>query len=128
MAGMNRHPVSIPPTETKVRVPLTLTYLPSYSPQLPDGTWPCEEVRDIIEEIQSFGIENGLRIGKCNQRGVIMRGKGGKQEWDLAKKYRALADQVRTSWPRTAGILDSLAKGYEGEAKEWDKQAEWEEY
>ncbi len=100
----------------------------SYSPQLPDGTWPCEEVRDIIEEIQSFGIENGLRIGKCNQRGVIMRGKGGKQEWDLAKEYRALADQVRTSWPRTAGILDSLAKGYEGEAREWDKQAEWEEY
>ena len=100
----------------------------SYAPNSPDGTWPCEEVRDLVEEVQSPRMENGLRIGKYNQRGVISRGKGGKKEWDLAEKYRALAEKVRAGWPRTAAVLDSLAKGYEDEARDWDEQAKWDEY
>jgi len=100
----------------------------SYAPTSPDGSWPCVEVRDLIEEIQSPKLENGLRIGKYNQRGVICRGKGGKQEWDLVKQYRELAEKVRNRWPRTASILDGLAKGYENEAKQWDEQAKWDEY
>ena len=100
----------------------------SYAPPSPDGSWPCVEVRDLIEEIQSPNIENGFRIGKYNQRGAIFRGEGGKQEWDLVKQYRELAEKVRNRWPRTAGILDGLAKGYENEAKHWDEQAKWDEY
>jgi hypothetical protein len=100
----------------------------SYSPQSADGSWPCVEVRDVIEEVQSAGLENGLRIGKYNQRGVVCRGAGGKQEWDLAKDYRALADKVRNGWPRTASILDGLAKDYESEARHWDEQAKRDEY
>jgi hypothetical protein len=100
----------------------------SYAPQSPDGSWPCVEVRDLIEEIQSPAIENGFRVGKYNQRGVIFRGEGGKQEWDLVKRYRELTEKVRNRWPRTTGILDSLAKGYEREARQWDEQAKWDEY
>ena len=100
----------------------------SYAPQSPDGSWPCVEVRDLIEEIQSPGIENGFQVGKYNQRGVIGRGEGGKQEWDLAKQYRNLAEKVRNGWPRTAGILDGLAKGYENEARQWDEQAKRDEF
>ena len=100
----------------------------SYSPPSPDGTWPCKEVRDLIEQVQSPKIEVGLRIGKYNQRGVVCRGKDGKQEWALAEKYRKLADRIRTRWPRTATILDSLTRGYEEEARQWDEQAKWEEY
>jgi len=100
----------------------------SYGPTSPDDSWPCVEVRDLIEEIQSPKLENGLRIGKYNQRGVICRGKGGQQEWDLVKQYRDLAEKVRNRWPRTAGILDGLAKDYENEARQWDEQAKWDEY
>jgi len=100
----------------------------SYAPSSPDGSWPCLEVRDLIEELQSPVLENGFRIGKYNQRGVICRGEGGKQEWDLVKHYRELAEKVRNRWPRTAGILDGLAKGYENEARHWDEQAKREEY
>jgi len=100
----------------------------SYSPTSPDGSWPCLEVRDLVEEIRSPELENGLQTGKYNQRGVICRGKGGQQEWDLVKQYRELADKVRNRWPRTAGILGALAKGYENEAKEWDERAKWDEY
>jgi hypothetical protein len=100
----------------------------SYAPPSPDGSWPCLEVRNLIEELQSPVLENGFRIGKYNQRGVICRGEGGKQEWDLVKHYRELAEKVRNGWPRTAGILDGLAKGYENEARYWDEQAKREEY
>jgi hypothetical protein len=98
------------------------------APSSLDGSWPCVEVRDLIEEIQIPGLENGIQVGKYNQRGVIFRGRGGKQEWDLAKQYRELAEKVRNRWPRTAGILDALAKGYENEARQWDQQAKWDEY
>ncbi len=63
----------------------------SYSPESPDGTWPCVEVRDVLEEIQSQSIENGFYIGTYNQRGAIWRGKSGKQEWDLVQKNRGYA-------------------------------------
>jgi hypothetical protein len=100
----------------------------SYAPSSPDGSWPCVEVRNLIEEIQSPGLESGLRVGRYNQRGAFFRDTGGKQEWELAKKYHAIADQVRTQWPRTAAILDGMARGYEEEAKHWDEEAKREEF
>jgi len=100
----------------------------SYAPPSSDGSWPCVEVRNLIEEIQSPKLENGFQIGKYNQRGVVRRGKGGGHEWALAKKYRELAEKVRTMWPRTASILDGLARGYEKEARQWDEQAKRDEY
>ena len=100
----------------------------SYAPQSPDGSWPCVEVRDLIEEIQSSNLDNGFRTGKYNQRGVVFRGPGGKQEWDLVKHYQELAERVRIGWPRTAAILDNLAKDYEYEAKHWDEEAKRDEY
>ncbi|MGD0784331.1 MAG: hypothetical protein ABR969_00755 [Sedimentisphaerales bacterium] len=100
----------------------------SYAPSSPDGSWPCVEVRNLIEEIQSSVLENGFQIGKYNQRGAIFRGKDGKQDWDLAKNYKELADKVRIRWPRTASILDGLTKTYENEAKHWDERAKRDEY
>ncbi len=100
----------------------------SYSPESPDGSWPCQEVRDLIEEVQSPDLEQGLRIGKYNQRGAHFRAPGGKQEWELAKKYRELADKVRSACPRTVGILEGLARGYEDEAAHWDEAAKRDEY
>jgi len=100
----------------------------SHSPESPDGSWACLEVREILEEVKSPEIERGLGIGKRNQRGVVCRGKGGKQEWDLAEKYRGFADKVRSRWPRTASVLDGLTRGYEAEAKQWDEKAKWDEY
>lgn len=101
----------------------------SYAPPSPDGSWPCVEARDLIEELQSTRLERSIVIGKCNQRGVVRRGEGGgKQEWDLAKKYRALADMVRDRWPRSASILDNLTEHYEFDARQWDERAKRDEY
>jgi hypothetical protein len=100
----------------------------SYSPQGPDGTWPCVEVCRIVEEIQSKHLETGFIIGKTNQRGVVTRGKGGGQEWALSKGFKESADKLRINWPRTANLLDIISKDYENEAKAWDAEAKREEF
>jgi len=100
----------------------------SYAPSSPDGSWPCEEVRDVVEELESRKLESGLAIGRYNQRGGVFRGKGGKQERDLALTYRGHADKVRAGWPRTARVLDGIAEVYDDEARRWDQEAEWHDF
>jgi hypothetical protein len=102
----------------------------SHSPESPDGTWPCREIREVLEEIQSPEIERGLHTGKMNQRGVTSRSltEGGKQEWALAKQFRAYAEKIRMEYPRSATVLDGLASSYEHQARREDEQAKWNEY
>lgn len=98
----------------------------AFSPSDPDGGWPCAEVRDLLEELQSDRIEEGLETQIFNNRGVTTRNPedGGEQERDLAKKYRGLAERFSTRWPRTAAILRSLADTYERDARRHDDEAE----
>lgn len=92
----------------------------------PDGTWPCEAVRNVIEHEQSDDIDAGLHMKRRNQRGVHGRAiyTGGDQERDLAAKYREHAAKVRNRWPRTGAILDSLARSYDSDARREDEGAE----
>ena len=71
-------------------------------------------------------MEQGVAIGRFNQRGVTVRGPydGGAQERELAAQYRAWADRVRDHWPRSGALLDGLATGYETEARHHDESAE----
>ena len=107
---------------------IQIGHILSYAPQSSDETWPCQEVRDLIEELQCPAIEESIQIGKYNQRGVVWRGEDGQQEWELAQKYKEMAERLRVNWPRTATILDRLAEGYADEARRWDEQAKWKEY
>jgi hypothetical protein len=96
------------------------------APSDSDGTWPCRAVRDLLEELQSEKIEQGLETQLFNNRGVTSRHPedGGEQERALANKYRGWADHVRDRWPRSASILRSLASTYEQDARRMDDEAE----
>ena len=96
------------------------------SPSAPDGIWPCVEIRDLLEILQSAEVENGLWQRLHNDRGVTMRGMldGGDQEFELATKYRKQADQFADRWPRTAAVLRGLAEDYEREARRYEEEAE----
>ncbi len=100
----------------------------SHAPLADDGIFPCVEVRDVIEDIYNKAIHDGFGVGVLNQRGAVFRGSGGKQEWELSKKYKEYADEIRIKWIKTASILDSIAKDYEEDAKKWDKRADFEEF
>lgn len=97
------------------------------SPPGPDGVWPVEEVRELVESIGNARIDTGLHIGKTNKRGVTSRDvyDGGEQERELEQHYRAMASRISTRWPRTARVLRGIADSYQAEARRNDAEAEW---
>ncbi len=103
---------------------LTIGELLSHAPLGADGVWPCEPVRDVLEEIHSDAMMRGVRTGQFNARGVHWRGEGGAQERELADKYRAWADALRYSHPYVSSrALMSLVKTYEHDARREDTDA-----
>lgn len=91
-----------------------------------DGSWPTRPVRDVIEQLASSDLEDGLATQTYNNRGPTTRGllDGGEQERALMQRYEELAQQIRDGWPRTAAVLSSLARSYEREARRLDEEAE----
>lgn len=94
----------------------------SFSPGDSDGAWPHIAVRNLIERLNSRLIDDHIRSGIFNNRGVITRSinDGGVQERELSSKYRKMADVMKVKWPRTCAILNQMADWYESQAKSED--------
>jgi addiction module HigA family antidote len=89
-----------------------------------DGIWPCEPVRDVMEEIQSEPLMQGAQTGVYNSRGPHWRGEGGDQERELAEKYRQWGKGLQVSHPFVASkLLMALVKTYDNEASREDTEA-----
>jgi hypothetical protein len=86
-----------------------------------DGLWPHESVRDVLEEVGTSKIANGMSIGRYNARGAHFRAREGGEERALAAQYRDWAKRVSFDWPFTAQVLERLAQSYDHEAAWHDK-------
>ena len=97
------------------------------APAGPDGIWPCEPVRDILEDVASRSMERGFITGKQNLRGATMRDvfEGGTQERNVADGYRRDAARIVSRWPSTARILRELASRYKRDGQDVDDHAQW---
>jgi hypothetical protein len=93
------------------------------APEGENGVWPCEAVCEAMEAIASPEIGRGFHIGVYNSRGVHSRGEGGKQERELAAKYRAWAERLHFDYPYVGGVLEGIAASYEREAWWHDSEA-----
>lgn len=103
---------------------LKIGELLAHAPLGTDGVWPCEPVRDVLEEVHSDAMMRGIHTGQFNARGVHWRGEGGAQERELADKYRAWADALQYSHPYVSSrALMGLAKTYEHDARREDTDA-----
>jgi hypothetical protein len=89
-----------------------------------DGVWPCEPLREVIEQIATEELEEGITSGLFNSRGVHWRGEGGEQERQLAAKYAAWAQALQFTYPRVAKILREMEQWYQHGAKQEDADAE----
>ena len=98
----------------------------SGSPTGRDGAWPAEPVRELLEEIESRPMEEGLMAGAINARGTTTHGilEGGGQERALRDRYRAMAAKTDTRWLRTSRVLRQLADHYHGQALYRDEIAQ----
>ncbi|MCB1838640.1 MAG: HigA family addiction module antidote protein [Alphaproteobacteria bacterium] len=89
-----------------------------------DGVWPCEPVRQVMEEVHSKHIMRGAHTGLYNSRGVTWRGEGGAQERELADKYRTWASSLKVSYPYVSShLLMDMVRTYEHEADREDTEA-----
>ena len=103
---------------------ISIGKLMSSAPVGRDGVWPCEEVRQVLEDIQSDDIMRGAHTGLYNARGVQWRGEGGDQERELAQKYRKWAEALKFTHPYVSSkLLMEMVKTYEHEADREDTEA-----
>jgi hypothetical protein len=100
----------------------------AYSPIDPDGSWPHQAVRNVIDATASERLERGIEIEVRNKRGTHFRERGGAQERRLAAKFHGFAERSRTRWPRTDGMLTRIAQSFDREARLQDERAEFEEF
>ncbi|MFN8343499.1 MAG: hypothetical protein U0X91_00755 [Spirosomataceae bacterium] len=103
---------------------LSLGKLLASAPKGTDGVWPCEPVREVLEQIQSEKISQGITTGLFNSRGVHRRDEGGNQERSLASMYKSWATALEFSYPFVAStILKYMADSYERDARHEDSEA-----
>lgn len=89
-----------------------------------DSVWPCEVVRDVVDEIRSSDVVAGMMTGRINARGAVWRGEGGDQERQLADVYRRWEKALQFTHPFVASeLLGQIAKSYEREAEREDTSA-----
>ncbi len=91
-----------------------------------DGAWPCQPVRDLLEDLQNGRVERSLTEVLYNRRGLTARSPedGGQQEQALAQTYRTQADTLADRWPRIAAVLRDLASMYDTDARLEETRAE----
>ena len=94
----------------------------SHCPSGDDGIWPCEPVREAIDDLGSQDIATGMLIGIRNARGATWRGAGGAQERGLAEQYRNWSREVAFEHPFTANMLEQIAASYDHDAAWWDNE------
>lgn len=96
------------------------------APSGDDGAWPCEAVRDLLEDLQSERVERSLADKLYNNRGVSLRDAedGGKQEERLAERYNAQAAALSDRWPQASAVLRKLATTYETDSRQEETRAE----
>lgn len=98
---------------------IQIGFMLAHAPADPDGTWPHTTVRNLIEFLKNEAIDRYIQNEIYNSRGVVTRGlnDGGKQERELAEKYKKMSDAVKVKWPRTSAMLRGIAGSYERQAK-----------
>jgi hypothetical protein len=71
-------------------------------------------------------LERGIAAGAHNSRGPTWRGMtdGGSQERERAEHYRRCGAETALEWPRTAALLELIAKSYEQQGQWHDQDAE----
>jgi hypothetical protein len=92
-----------------------------------DDVWPCEAVRDVLESVRSDRLMQGFVVGVHNSRGVFTREyeEGGKQEDELAAKYRRWAEALQFSHPYVATrLLDEIVDDYHQDARRADTEVD----
>jgi hypothetical protein len=95
----------------------------SKAPLGSDGIWPCEPVREVLEEVGTTRMAEGMAVGLYNQRGAHWRGEGGPSNVNWLRNIAAGPKQVAFEVPFTSRLLERIARSYDHEAEWHDTDA-----
>lgn len=95
----------------------------SSAPVDADGIWPCEPVRNVLEDIASREIGIGLGVAVYNARGAHSVSDDAAGERALAEKYRAWSRKLAFGYAYVASVLEEIAQRYDREAERWISDA-----
>nr|WP_298414150.1 hypothetical protein [uncultured Halomonas sp.] len=89
--------------------------------------WPDPVIAELLDKDDCEDIRRGFHTGVCNSRGVTSRMPydGGKQEHEVAEKFRHFSTHWKDSKPNLTEMIESLAKSYEQEARRQDEDGLW---
>ena len=111
------------PTGHRAMLDYQIGEILAHAPLAEDGSWPCEPVREAVNDLYSVEMERGITIGRYNARGATWRGEGGAQERELADQYEGWAKACEFEHPRMARILREMVRKYIAEAEWQDNEA-----
>ena len=94
----------------------------SAAPVGTDGLWPCQEVRNVLEEMWHARYGDRRSSQRHNSRGVHARAEGGVQERALAEKYRSYSRKLSFDSPYVANLVEGIAERYDRQAEMWDSE------
>jgi hypothetical protein len=86
--------------------------------------YPDPAIQIALEASIGDEMLGGFRTSLFNGRGVVFRGHGGQQEYDLAERYDAIAREIRDGAPRTSAMFRSLAAEYRRDGAREDEREE----
>jgi hypothetical protein len=81
-----------------------------------DGIWPCQPVREVLEDIASPEMALGIGVAVYNSRGVHFRDEDGAEDRALALKYRTWSRQLAFEYPYVADLVEQIAARYDRDA------------
>ena len=88
-----------------------------------DDIWPCEVVRDVLNEMTNEEINDGFIMGRFNASDFQERGDGhSESERELAEQYERWAKALDYSHTRVARTLRELAKWYRDIGEQQDRK------
>ena len=87
--------------------------------------WPAMDLFALMETVKSESFFRNYECAMFNKRGFTSRGpyEGGNIERNKAEYFKGLYKKCAVSYPKVAKVFNSLAKQYEGMAKEMDDEA-----
>jgi hypothetical protein len=89
-----------------------------HTPPDPDGLWLHHSAAKILNARDANEMRSGFRTALFNSRGAHWVDPEGKEERELASKYRTQAEDIEThGYHRLAGTLRELADEYERDAE-----------
>lgn len=91
-----------------------------------DKNYPPTALCEILEDLNNDRVDDLIRIGIYNSRGVSVRAcsEGGDQERSIVSRFEAYKEKTKLQYPRITRIFDCLINDYKREAGEMDVDAQ----